>query len=286
MGCDRLDCLADSEDLDVECLVGKSQFRCKSLLVGERLDLRSLSKLPRSELQSIATTPLTVATEAGGVAVLFRYGAVVLFDVTPVDEATILARLQPFISGVLAKTETDEIPVRVDPNATEGVENGIIVFKNHEIERLQVVAENAGKSIVLGLYESRVAEAFDRIEPFALEIEITGRSRQKARALLRDLGTALLSQQQMVGRVQPTEKPDVLWERPDLEILNLRVADELEIRERNVVLDRKLDLIAHTTQILLDLLQNRRTLRVEYYVVALIVLEVVLSLLQMLLLRR
>jgi hypothetical protein len=56
----------------MECLVGKSQFRCKSLLVGERLDLRSLSKLPRSELQAIATTPLTVATEGGGVAVLFR----------------------------------------------------------------------------------------------------------------------------------------------------------------------------------------------------------------------
>jgi uncharacterized Rmd1/YagE family protein len=270
----------------MECLVGKSQVRCKSLLVGERLDLRSLSKLPRSELQTIATTPLTVATEGGGVAVLFRYGAIVLFDVAAADEATLLDRIRPFLSGALAKTEVDEIDARVDPNATEGVENGVIVLKNHDVERFQVVAENAGKSIVLGMYESRVAEAFDRIEPFALEIELTGRSRQKARALLRDLGTALLSQQQMVGRVQPAEKPDVLWDRPDLEILNLRVADELEIRDRNVVLERKLDLIARTTQILLDLLQDRRTLRVEWYVVALILFEIVLSIFQMAFWRR
>jgi required for meiotic nuclear division protein 1 len=265
----------------MDCLVGKTQFLCKSLLIGERLDVRSLSKLPRSELQTIATTPLSVATEAGGVAVLFRYGAVVLFDVTPADEASLLHRLRPYVSGALLKHELDEIQVRVDANATEGVENGVIVLKNHEVERLQVVAENAGKSIVLSLYESRIGESFDRIEPFALEIEITGRSRQKARALLRDLGTALLSQQQMVGRVQPVEKPDVLWDRPDLEVLNLRVADELEIRDRNVVLERKLDLIARTTQILLDLLQDRRTLRVEWYVVALIVFEIVLSLFQM-----
>jgi uncharacterized Rmd1/YagE family protein len=270
----------------MDCLVGKTQFLCKALLIGERLDVRSLSKLPRSELQPIATTPLTLATDGGGVAVLFRYGAVVHFDVTAADEAALLDRLRPFVSGTLLKSEVDEIQVRVDANATEGVENGVIVLKNHEVERLQVVAENAGKSVVLGLYEARVAEAFDRIEPFALEIEIRGRSRQKARALLRDLGTALMSQHQMVGRVQPAEKPDVLWERPDLEILNLRVADELEIRDRNVVLERKLDLIARTTQILLDLLQDRRTLRVEWYVVALIVFEIVLSLFQMAFWRR
>ncbi|HXY35838.1 MAG TPA: RMD1 family protein [Planctomycetaceae bacterium] len=270
----------------MECLVGKAQLRCKSLLVGERLDLRSLSKLPRAALQTIATNPLTVAIESGAVVILFRYGAVVLFDVPAADEAALLDRLRPFISSPLSKTEVDEIEVRVDPNATEGVENGVIVLKNHDVERFQVVAENASKSIVLGLYEARVAESFDRIEPFGLEIEITGRSRQKARALLRHLGTALLSQQQMVGRVHPSEKPDVLWDRPDLEVLNLRVADELEIRERNVVLERKLDLIARTSQILLDLLQDRRTLRVEWYVVGLIVFEIFLSLFQMTIWRR
>ncbi len=58
------------------------------------------------------------------------------------------------------------------------------------------------------------------------------------------------------------------------------MADELEIRDRNVVLERKLDLIARTAKILLDLLQDRRTLRVEWYVVALIVFEIVLSLFQ------
>jgi len=264
----------------MECLVEKSQFLCRTLLVGERLDVRSLAKLQRFELQRLATTPLTVRTDGGGVAVLFRYGALVLFDVGSTDEAPLLDRLQPFVSGPFAKPDVDEVHVRVDPNATEGVDNGVIVLRNHDVERLQIVAENAGKSIVLGSYESRVGDSFDRIEPFALEIEIAGRSRQKARALLEHLGATLLIQQQMVGRVQPSEKPDVLWDRPDLEILNLRVADEFEIRDRNIVLERKLDLIARTTQLLLDLLQNRRTLRLEWYVVLLIVFEILLTIFQ------
>ena len=56
----------------------------------------------------------------------------------------------------------------------------MIVLRNHDVERLQVVAENTGKSIVLGLYESRIGDSFDRIEPFGVEIETAGRSGQKA----------------------------------------------------------------------------------------------------------
>ncbi len=264
----------------MECLVGKNQFLCRTLLVGERIDVRSLAKLQHVELQRLASTPLTLRTDGDGVAVLFRYGAAVLFGVSPTDEVALLERLQPFTSGLSTKPDVDEVQIRVDSNATEGVENGIVVLRNHEVERLQVVAENTGKSVVLGLYESRIGDSFDRIEPFALEIEAAGRSRRKARALLQHLGATLLIQQQMVGRVQPAEKPDVLWDRPDLEVLNVRLADEFEIRDRNIVLERKLDFIARTAELLLDLLQNRRSLRVEWYVVALIVLEILLTIFQ------
>jgi len=56
-----------------------------ALLLGTRLDLRGW---PESE--TIARIPLAVRVPGGGIAVLFRYGVVVFFDVT---DAEILARL-------------------------------------------------------------------------------------------------------------------------------------------------------------------------------------------------
>ena len=67
----------------MECLVGKNQFLCRTLLVGERLDVRSLAKLKPFELHRLATTPLTVRTDGGGVAILFRYGLSYLTSVRP-----------------------------------------------------------------------------------------------------------------------------------------------------------------------------------------------------------
>jgi len=85
----------------------------------------------------------------------------------------------------------------------------------------------------------------------------------------------------MVGRVEVSEKPEILWDRPYLERLYLRLEDEYELRERHVALERKLDVVSRTAQTLIDLVRDRSGLRVEWYIVVLIILEICLTLYQM-----
>ncbi|MBD2023218.1 RMD1 family protein, partial [Leptolyngbya sp. FACHB-711] len=61
------------------------------------------------------------------------------------------------------------------------------------------------------------------------------------------------------------------------ERMYLRLEDEYEIRERHQALERKLNLITQTAETVLELLQHNTGLRVEWYVVVLIVVEVLLS---------
>ena len=60
--------------------------------------------------------------------------------------------------------------------------------------------------------------------------------------------------------------------------LQVTAQQEYEIRDRHVALERKLRLINDTAATLLDLLQARRSLRVEWYIVILIVVEILLTL--------
>jgi uncharacterized Rmd1/YagE family protein len=73
----------------------------------------------------------------------------------------------------------------------------------------------------------------------------------------------------------------VLWELPGLNRLFSRLEDEYEVAERRLALDRKLDLITRTVETLVNLLQNQRALRVEWYIVLLIVIEIFLTLYQL-----
>jgi uncharacterized Rmd1/YagE family protein len=85
----------------------------------------------------------------------------------------------------------------------------------------------------------------------------------------------------MVGRVAVSDKPDVLWDRPELERLYARLTDEFEIPDRFEAVESKLDLIGRTIQTAVNLVQSRRSHRVEWYIVILIVCEIVLTLYEM-----
>jgi uncharacterized Rmd1/YagE family protein len=95
------------------------------------------------------------------------------------------------------------------------------------------------------------------------------------------IGNALLVQQRVSGRVAIAEKPDALWDRPDLERLYARLEDEYELRERVEVLNRKLVIISDTANTLADIIDTQRSLRLELIIVALIAFEVIMALYQM-----
>jgi required for meiotic nuclear division protein 1 len=91
----------------------------------------------------------------------------------------------------------------------------------------------------------------------------------------------MLVEHQLVDRAEVLEKPELLWDKPELDRLYARLEDEYEIRERHLVLESKLTLVSNAARTMLELTQAQRSLNVEYYIVALIVLEVVLTLYEM-----
>jgi uncharacterized Rmd1/YagE family protein len=119
---------------------------------------------------------------------------------------------------------------------------------------------------------------FDQVEPFAISLQTQKFRRGRAEALLKQIGNCLMIQHKIVGRVEIIDKPELLWEYPELDRLYTRLEDEYEIRERHQALERKLDLVSRTAETALELQHQNTGLRLEWYVVILIVIEVLLSL--------
>lgn len=253
------------------------RVRAQALLIGKRIDLRSLYRK-----DSLTVAPLAIPAGERGLAVLFRYGAVVMFNLQPVEEAAFLVSLRSVIGDTYDDPEREEADIIVDPSANERVDaGGITYLRQVTKERLLVFADVLAKSVALAYDEDRVARVFDRIEPVAEALQRSGRGRVLASQLLDHIGDVLITQHRMVGRVEISEKPELLWDRPELERLYLRLQEEYELPERDRALTRKLELISQTASTALGLLQARRSLRVEWYVVILIVIEIILTLYQM-----
>jgi uncharacterized Rmd1/YagE family protein len=245
----------------------------RAILLGERIDTRGLE-----DPKPLATAPLALRSEPDGIVVVFRYGVAVFFGVSPSEERRFIDRLMPRVVDPYDPPEIDELRVAIRPEAEDQIGvDGTLALRDLSVERAQIVADALAKNIMLAHYETRVAAIFDRIEPLAASLRRRGQPGSQGRFLLRHIGNVLTVQQKMVGRVETGEKPEVLWDHPSLERLYLRLADEYELRERDRALDRKLEVISRTVETLLDLMTQSRNLRVEWYIVGLIVLELVLS---------
>ncbi len=244
----------------------------RASIVGERLALKSLESI-----QPLATNPLIISAGANGCAVLLRYGVMVTFNLSIEEESKLLKTLKSHIRDPLKTTAVEVLTIAFRPNVNERLENEIFWLQECSTERLQIVAEALGKSVVLDYYEKEISLLFDSIKPFTTAIQGKNLRPPKEKELLSYIGGMLLIQQKMLGIVEVGERPDPTWDRPELSRLYLRLEDEYELRERLVALEQKLALISKTLETALGILQRNSSHRVEWYIVILIIVEIVLS---------
>jgi required for meiotic nuclear division protein 1 len=243
-----------------------------ALNVGDRINTAGFEK------DALSPLPLALRVGKDGVAVLFRYGAVVFFGMTAEEEAAFLERLSPRIGGRLTLAEEEAAVIElVDEGEDQVAAGGPIQVRDMSLARLLVVSDVLAKSVVLAHDEREVAKVFEIIEPFVRELAVSGKIFRNRRGILKLIGDALLVQHNVSGRVAIAEKPDALWDRWDLERLYARLEDEYELEQRVDALNRKLSVVAETANTLADIIDTRRSLRLEIIVVLLIAFEIVVT---------
>jgi uncharacterized Rmd1/YagE family protein len=229
----------------------------------------------------LAQAPLTFAGQDGGFFVVFRFGAVVSVGGTDAELDRIVRLLRPSSESPEADAGEEVADLRVEPDGAEGpLPEGGLLLRSLDPPRVQVLAAVLGKSAVLSYYEQRVAGVFDRIEVLATHLR-NAMVPASGRELLLELGESLLIRTRTVGRVEVGEKPEITWDEPQLDRLYERLAAEFELADRDRALTRKLDLISDVATTYLELLNTRKSIRLEWYIVVLILVEIVLVVWQM-----
>jgi uncharacterized Rmd1/YagE family protein len=254
------------------------RFTVRALLLGDRIETAGLEREG-----VLSTMPMAFRAGENGIVALFRYGVAVFVGMSPLEEDEVIRRLDGRIVAPVDVREEESIQIEIAPDKDEQfTSSGLITLKTLTTEHMLLIADALATSVVLAHDEKQVAAVFDVIQPIARELAEHGRTSRGRRAILKHIGDALLVQHRISGLVAVAEKPDVLWERPDLERFYARLEDEYELKERADVLTRKLTVISDSAKAFADIIDTERSLRLELIIVVLIVLEIVIGGLQIL----
>ncbi|MGE0829545.1 MAG: RMD1 family protein, partial [Hyphomonadaceae bacterium] len=244
----------------------------RAYLLANRIETRGLA---REALAGV--DPIVARVGAAGQAFVFRDGAAVFLDVSAEEERDFLEHLRERLREPFDPPGAEEAILHVRPDADEqGLPDGAIAVKALDAARMAVVADVLGKAAGLNHYEPLIERVLERVEPLAAKLARDGRAGAGLQELSRRMGEALLLEHRLVGRSAVAEKPEILWDHPEFERLYARLEAEYELKDRALILERKLDLLRTTSTFVTELIQNQRAHLLEWAIIWLIVFEIVL----------
>lgn len=249
------------------------EMTARAILLGESLDLKGLERQ-----DAFSSNPLAFKTSSNGKAMLFKFGAVVFFDMTPIEEDELIHGLTRRIIQPLDVREIETAKIVIGPEEESVLPGAVgIRLRKADPEQLLLVGEALAVSVALADDERRISVAFENIEPVAGTLMQRRLPSDRRPRMLEQIGEALLIQKRLASRVDLDAKPDVLWDHPELERLWARLVDEYDLTARARAVERKLVVIRETADTISDLISTRTSHRLEIYVIILIALELILA---------
>src|SRR4029077_5157665 len=125
--------------------LGGTRTTARAFFVADRLNT---SGLERGDV--LATTPLALRVNENGVAILFRYGVVVLIGLNALEEDEFLRSLQSRMISPFARREEESAVIELASEKDEQIPpGGPIYLQGLTPERLILVGEALAKSVVL-----------------------------------------------------------------------------------------------------------------------------------------
>ena len=109
-------------------------IKCRAIYFGQRIELKQIRKT-----QYIATNPLAINYGHEGIVILFRYGAIVSFGLSALEENRLHDELSPYLRDPLTEIEEESLDIRVKENSDAFTE-GSLCLNDLSVQRLQVVA--------------------------------------------------------------------------------------------------------------------------------------------------
>jgi required for meiotic nuclear division protein 1 len=152
--------------------------------------------------------------------------------------------------------------------------DGVLVVDRLTAERTGIVALTVAQSAAVEYYERIVESMFERTADLVDRLERTG----TVRPLHRFIGEVVGARSEVIAVLHLLDKPDATWDDPAMDAIYDDLRDEFDLMDRHDALEHKLWSVQESLQLVLGGARDRRLVLLEASIVALIVLEIVLSL--------
>lgn len=234
--------------------------------------------VPRLPGAAVSPHEVHAVLPEGGEVFGFIFGAMVFHDVPTETRDALLGALRAQHPRLVPDVVREDFTVLEEPGARVGISGGHLVVDELPVTRAGVVALIVAQSVAMETYERIVARLFERTRGFVETLERRGLVPLRTRHLHRFIGEAVGRRSEVLSTLHLLDKPDATWDDPAMDRIYDDLRAEFDLGDRFDALESKLRTVQEALELLLGVARDRRLVWLEAAIVALICLEIVLTL--------
>ncbi|MBM7568270.1 RMD1 family protein [Paenibacillus sacheonensis] len=214
---------------------------------------------------------------------VFSFGSIVFVNQTKPDEMNdmllFLRRFEPDIEIQHATRYTDDYSLHQEETEKLEWTDEYVVVPEFEPFYPELIATVLAKSVALEKIEEQLGKIHDKLEYMIDRLE-KGKLRIGNKELARTTATIVRHEYNTLGSIMILDKPDITWTNGNAGMFYDKMLEFFELNDRHTIMRSKTEVLYHIMEGFSTISHSIRGLFVEWIVVILIVIEVVLSLLQ------
>jgi len=252
------------------------KYAVETVYIGEFIDLKKVQENVKQYAFLNRDHPLVIRLLKDQYAVLTKFGAVTFWNVPYRLRTQFLQELKSY-----AKAKRESYPYDEDTKVMFGGEIDKVTFEkiflSHlDVNHIKIISYVLSQSVALERYEDEIESSLSEIGAIVENLKTSGKAMLREREVLKQIGRVLSVKQTAVAHLSLFDKPEEVWESPELENLYNKLNSEYDLRVRFDVLDEKTNYLSDISQMLMNFLAEKRNARLEIIIIILIFIEIVL----------
>lgn len=251
----------------------EKKVKLAALLVANQLDLKGLKSF--FEIKPLADSSFELFYSLGPekYQYYFNYGVIVFAGHSDEEISTAITSISPFLKNKSTNWLRDDHEIAVK-ESNLSIEFNQVVVDRLEPKVFRIVMFNIAQSVALDHYHEVTENLLTEIRGFSKHLEATGKLSISRRNMLKFIGKALNTQNDIAENIYIFDAPELVWDDEYLDNLHKGLMKHFDLRVRFSEIEYTLRIIEDNLRVFREISHQRESNTLEWIIIILILVEV------------
>ena len=248
--------------------------KLSAFLVANQLDIKGIKSF--LDIKPLADTSSELYYSFGGGKYQYycNYGVIVFSGHSEEEMKWAIKTISPYQRQPEQVWQRDEFQMRVEEGKEPYFAFNEMVIGRCDEKVTRIIMLNLAQSVALDQYHKVSENLLTEVKGFANQLELTGKLKISRNNMMRFIGKALNTQNEIAENVYIFDAPDMVWDDEYLDKLHNGLMKHFDLRVRFSEIEYTLRIIEDNLTVFRDIIHQRESSVLEYIIIVLILVEV------------